>query len=165
MSREEAEKVRVALPAPGHTRPGISPHLALSVGTVCHFPGRREDFGGWPRLVHTPATAPGCSRCARYPKSPAGRWRHGLSLLPVLVPAGTAQGWEPSSLTDPRVNLWGVLIHRNPPKLDCPLPLRASGQAAPFLLPSCGGFRRRCLAQRCGLHGGWGAGSVPGTVH
>ena len=91
---------RVALPAPGHVRPGISLHLALSAGMVGHFPGRREDFGGCPRPVHAPATAPGCSRCAQHPKWPAGRWRHRLSLLPSSYRQGQHQAeTRPASQT------------------------------------------------------------------
>lgn len=90
-------------------------HLALSVNTVGQFSGKRQHFGGCLRLVHVPATAPGCSHCARHLKSPAGRWRHGLPLLPVLILERTAPGWDLSSLPDSRVNVGGLLGLSQPP--------------------------------------------------
>lgn len=161
---------RVALPAPGRARLGISLHLALSAGMVGHFPGRREDFGGCARPVHAPATAPGCSHCVRHPKLPAGRWRHGLSLLPAPCPRTGRDSTRlrpvqpPRSQGEPGGGSSGFTA--TPPQTW--LPSSAEGfwsKLASFLLPSCGGFRRRCLSQRCGLCGGWGASSIPEAVH
>lgn len=102
----------MALPVLG--REACSLHLALSVNTVGQFSGKRQHFGGCLRLVHVPATAPGCSHCARRPKSPAGRWRHELPLLPVLILERTAPGWDLSSLPDSRVNVGVYWVCPNP---------------------------------------------------
>lgn len=131
MSREEAEKVEW---------PSLSwgvrhlPYLALSVNTVGQFPRKRQDFEGCLRLVHVPATVPGCSHCVWHPKSPASRWRRGLSLLPVLREDSTRLG----SVQPPRPQgeLGGSLDlpQSPPPQPGCPPLLRTFGLSSPIPL-------------------------------
>lgn len=158
----------VALPAPGCARPGIALHLALSVGMVGHFPGREEGgFWGLPE-------ASACTRKlhALCPASKIGNRQMEAQAVPAPRPRTSKDSarLRPIQPPGPHGELgWGVgcLLHSPQPPQTW-LPSSTEGfwsKPPPFLLPSCGGFRRQCLAQRCGLYGGWGASSIPRTVH